>query len=219
MEQADKADPIVLSDDPNWPDTQIIQGRAHEPSASELAELEEDMKDIRHWLREFLIEDKCWTSKFDMHAYYAQCDIDIANQKIVALQKIIRKQKSFIQEAELIIKKHKRHEAAMRASNKIGRPEKATKRQEIAIKFTSQWVQSLIETLNVDNCVQLETIVKESNQRNWRRWLRGDAVPTHTNLSALLNSEIKQGIYKDKPLHVVPTNPEGNDLLKLISLT
>ena len=220
MEQAEKATlPTEISNDPNWPNAQVIHAHASEPSASALEECEEKMKDIGYWLDQFRSEDGLWSSEFEMHAYDAQCDIDIANQKIAALQKIVEKQKSFIRDAELIIKRNKRHEASIRASNKIGRPEKSTIRQEVAIKFTSQWVQSLIDALDVKSCAQLETVIDESNERNWRRWRSGERVPTHNNLSKLLNAEIMEGSYLGKPLHEVPTIPEHNDLLKLIGLT
>jgi hypothetical protein len=219
-ERAEKVDlPTEMSNDPNWPNAQVIHARASELAASALTECEEKKKDIDYWLNQFISEDGCWSSEFEIHAYDAQCDIDIANQKIAALQKIIEKQKSLIRDAELIIKRNKRHEATMRASNKIGRPEKSAKRQEMSKKFTSQWVESLIDVLDVKSCAQLEIVIDESNERNWRRWRSGERVPTHNNFSKLLNSEIMEGPYIGKLLHEVPTIPRNNDLLKLISLT
>jgi hypothetical protein len=227
LEQADKAElPVEMSSDPNWPNTRVIHVRATETCPHEQVwredqrtMLEEEMKDIRYWVNLFRHTDVGWNSEFEMDAWNAQRDIDIANQKITALQKVIEKQRTFIQSADRIISKNKRHEAAIRKSKKIGRPEKSPERQAVAIKFTSQWVQSLMEALKVNNSAQLECAVDGSNQRNWRRWLSGQAVPTHNNLSELLNAEITQGIYKGKPLYDVTITPKHNDLLSLISLT
>lgn len=226
LEKAGQAElPVEMSDDPNWPNTRVIHVRAtecpHEKAWREdqQAMLEEEMKDIRYWLKKFKSEEGRWTSAFEIYAWDARSDIDIANQKIAALQKVIERQKLFIQSAERIINKNKRHEAAMRASKKIGRPEKSPERQEVALKFTSQWVQSLMDALNVKNCTQLETTIDGNSRRNWERWLKRERVPTHKNLSELLNAEITQGSFKGKPLHDVTTNPKHNDLLSLISLT
>lgn len=225
LEQAGQAElPVEISDDPHWPNTRVIHVRAsecpHEKAWREdqQARLEEEMKDIRYWVDLFRHKDGGWASKFEMDAWSAQRDIDIANQKIAALQKVIEKQKGLIQSAERIISKNQRHEAEMRASKKIGRPEKSLERQEVALKFTSQWVQSLMDALKMNNSAQLESAVDGSSQRNWRRWLSGQAVPTRKNLSELLNTEITQGSYKGKLLHDVTTNPKHNDLLALISL-
>ncbi len=217
--------PVEMSDDPNWPNTRVIHVRAtecpHEQAWREdqQARLEEEMKDIRYWVDLFRHKDGGWASRFEMDAWSAQCDIDVANQKIIALQKVIEKQKALIQSTERIISKNKRHEAAMRKSKKIGRPEKSPERQEVALKFTSQWVQSLMDALKMSNSAQLESAIDGSSQRNWRRWLNGQAVPTRKKLSELLNAEITQGSYKGKSLHDVTTIPKHNDLLSLISLT
>lgn len=226
LEQAGQAElPVEMSEDPNWPNTRVIHVRAsecpHEKSWREdqQARLEEEMKDIRYWLEKFKFEDGKWSSEFEVDAWDAQRDIDIANQKIAVLKKVIGKQEKLIQSAERIISKNKRHEAAMRASKKIGRPEKSLERQEVALNFTSQWVQSLMDALKMNNSAQLESAVNGSSQRNWRRWLNGQAVPTRKNLSELLNAEITQGSYKGKLLHDVAANPKHNDLLALISLT
>lgn len=220
LEQADKANiPVEMSSNPNWPSAQVIHARATEPSPHEQAMHEEEMKGIRYWLEKFKSEDGCWSSEFEMDAWDAQSDIDIANQKIAALQKIIGKQQELIKGAQLIIKRNKRHEAAMRKSKKIGRPEKSTERQNVATKFTAQWVKSLMDALNVNSCAKLGTAINDSSERNWRRWLNREALPSPANLSALLSVEITQGSHKGKPLLDVTTNPEHNDLLSLIHLT
>lgn len=210
--------PVEMSSNPLWPGTQVIHAKVYEPSAQELARHEEEMKDIHYCLKKFKSEKGKWTSEFDIYAYEAECDINIARLKIAELKKIIEKQEALIFECNRIIKKNKRLEAAIIPSNRIGRPYISSERQEVALRFVSQWVQSLIDELQVKNCAQLETCIPESNQRNWRRWLGGDAVPTSNNLTDLLSAEVRQGRYKGQPLHNVPTTPEHNDLLSLISL-
>jgi hypothetical protein len=224
LERADKTKFLVeMSSNPNWPDTPVISIRSNTKSPLEEAEhqaaREERMKDIRYWLEKFKSDEGNWTSKFEIYACDAQGDINIANQKITALQKIIGKQEALIISSKRIIESYKRHDAVMRKSKKIGRPEKSPERQEVALIFTSQWVQSLMDALNIKTCAQLEARIDGSNQRNWRRWLNRETVPSHNNLSELLKVEITQGSYKGKPLHDVPTNPEHNNLLALISLT
>lgn len=209
--------PVEMSSDPNWPSSQVIHARASEPTAQQRAKLEEKQKSIQYWLDFYYHDEDRWTSEYDMHAWHAQEDIDIANQKIAALQKIIEKQNALIEKAGHVVRRNKLHEAAMRASKKIGRPEKNTERQSVAVRFIAQWVQSLKDALNAKSCAQLEVMIAGSSQRNWRRWLNGEAVPTHKTLSELLNEEITQGQYKGKPLIQVTTNPATGDLLTLIS--
>lgn len=209
--------PVEMSNNPNWPNTQVIHARASEPTAQQRAELEEKQKSIQYWLDLYYDQDGRWTSAYEMDASYAQEDIDIAIQKIAVLQKIIEKQNALIKKAEHVVKKNKLHEAKMRSSKKIGRPEKSTERQNVAAKFTAQWVQSIKDTLNAKSCAQLEVMIAGSSQRNWRRWLNGEAVPTHKTLSELLNEEITQGQYKGKSLIQITTTPATGDLLTLIS--
>ncbi|MDD4978723.1 MAG: hypothetical protein PHI29_08830 [Gallionella sp.] len=211
--------PVEMSSNPNWPNTQVIHARSGEWTARQQAEQEEKEKNIQYWLDLYYAEDGRWTSVYEIHATDAQEDIDIAMQKISALQKIIEKQNALIRKAGHVVRKNKQHEASMRASRKIGRPEKSIARQNVAIRFTTQWVLSLQKELNVNSCAQLEELILGSNQRNWRRWLNGEAVPTHKTLSNLLNEEITSGPnqYIGKPLIQVQTTPAAGDLLKLVS--
>ncbi|MDH2918870.1 MAG: hypothetical protein PXX73_06730 [Sideroxydans sp.] len=209
--------PIEMSSNPNWPNTQVIYARTSEPTAQQRAELAERQKSIQYWLDLYYDQDGRWTSAYEMNASYAQEDIDIAIQKIAVLQKIIEKQNALIKKAGYVVKKNKLHEAKMRASKKIGRPEKSPERQNVAVRFTAQWVRSLKDALNAKSCAQLEDMITGSSQRNWRRWLNGEAVPTHKTLSKLLNEEITQGQYNGQPLIQVTTTPATGDLLTLIS--
>lgn len=224
LEQTKKVNrPVEMSSDPNWPGTQVIHARLDPPSQHEQTWRGEEMKDIRYWLEEFGSADGMWASEFEMDIWYAQRDIDVTGRKIAELQKIIEKQKEQIQRVELTIREIKRHEAKARAlnndgSHKRGRPNNPPERQQAALRFTSQWVESLMNTLNVKNCVQLENIIDGSRQRNWRRWLNGKKVPNVTDLTALAHTRVRHENY-GKLLEDLPTNPCLADLLSLINLT
>lgn len=210
-----------ISTDSNWSNVRVINARGTCPH--ELAMYEEHQreteKDIRHWIDLFKSKDRGWSSEFEMHADEAQGDIDVANRKISELHEIIEKHKASILSAERIIRRNKRHEAEMRASKKIGRPEKSLERQNVAIRFTSQWVQSMMDALDVISCSGLEYAIIGSSQRNWRRWLNGDAVPTGKTLVELAKTKIKSENFKSSKLEDLPTSPRLADLLALVRLT
>jgi hypothetical protein len=149
----------------------------------------------------------------------AKNDIDIANIKIDELKKVIKKQTDAIQKTKLKISQTKQLEKKSHPVKKVGRPEKSPGGQEIALKFMSQWVKSLMEALDVQSCAKLEEYINGSSQRNWLRWLSSQAVPNRKNLLKLLTSEIMEGDYKGKPLHNVPTQPEYEKLLVVVGLT
>lgn len=210
-----------ISTDPNWSNIRVINARG--PCPHELAMYEEHHreteKDIHHWIDLFKSNDGNWTSEFAMYAEEAQSDIYVANRKISELQEIIEKQKALIQRAERIIRRNKRHETEMRASKKIGRPEKSLERQNVAIRFTSQWVQSMMDALDVISCSGLESAIIGSSQRNWRRWLNGERVPTGRTLVELAKTKIKSENFKGSKLEDLPTSPRLVDLLALVRLT
>lgn len=210
-----------ISTDQNWPGTNVIHARG--PCPHELAMYEghqrEKEKSIQYWIDLFESQDGSWTSEFEMYADEAQGDIDVANRKISELQEIIEKQKALIRRAERILRRKKRHEAEMRASKKIGRPEKSLDRQNVAIRFTSQWVQSMMDALDVISCSGLESEIIGSSQRNWRRWLNGETVPTGKTLVELAKTKIKSDNFKSSKLEDLPTSPRLADLLALVRLT
>jgi len=219
IEQESKpALPVEMSSNPLWPGTQVIHAKTHEPSAQYLARHDEEMKGIPYWLNKFKSTDGNWTSVFDIYVYDAEYDIHIANLKIAELKKYIAKQEALIKESNKIIIKNKKLEAAVIPQRCRGKPKKSTERREVVLNFISQWVQSLMDTLEVTSCAKMETYIYECEQRNWRRWLNREAIMTPDTLTDLLSAEIRQGSYKGKPLRNVPTTPEHNDLLSLIIL-
>jgi hypothetical protein len=213
------AAPQEMSSNPLWPSTQVIYGRCDPLTPHEEAHRQAQMDGIDHWIMQFESADRRWSSEFDMNAWEAQCDIDVARRKITGLQEIIDKQHALIRVFERVIKVNKRREAELTGTDKSGRPPKLVERQEVALKFTTQWVQSLMDTLQVSSCAQLETKILGSSQRNWSRWLSGQAVPTSKSFADLQASKITHGRYEGQPLQAVDTTPPSTDMLKLIRLT
>jgi hypothetical protein len=208
-----------MSSNPLWPSTQVIYGRCDPLTPQEEAQRQVKIEGIDYWIKQFESTDRSWSSAFDMYAWDAQCDMDVANRKITGLQEIIEKQQALVRGFERIIKLNKRREAELSGTDKSGRPPKSAERQEVALKFTAWWVQSLMDALQVRSCVQLEATISGSSQRNWNRWLSGQAVPTSKSFAILQASKIAHGRYEGQPLQAVETTPASADMLKLIRLT
>lgn len=208
-----------MSSNPLWPSTKVIYGRCDPLSPQEEAQRQEQMDGIDYWITQFESTDRGWSSEFDIYAWEAQCDMDVANRKITALQEIIDKQQALIRGFERVIKVNKRREAEISGTDKSGRPPKLVERQEVALKFTAQWVRSLLDVLQVSSCAQLEATIFGSSQRNWSRWLSAQAVPTSKSFAILQASRITHGRYEGQPLQAVETTPASADMQKLIRLT
>lgn len=180
-----------------------------------LAYIEEKENDIVYMANGFEFTDGCWASAEEMYAGQAQAKINMAKQKIRELQEEIEKQEVIIQISERTIQKYKRHVKSEKTI-KRGRPERSAYRERIAKKFMSQWVSSLKDGLEVKSCVKLEDMVSSISERNWRRWINGDALPSYTTFDKLLCAKIGHGKYAGEALHKVPTIPNHNDLLTLL---
>ncbi len=213
------ADAHVMSCDPMWSSPQVIHGHGDSRTPPIEAEHHKTKASIDEWIRQFESVDRSWSSAFEIDAWDAQSDKDVANRKITGLQAIIEQQQVLIRGFERVIKVNKRREAELSGTDKSGRPPKSAQRQEVALQFTKQWVQSLIDALQVRSCAQLEAMVAGSSQRNWNRWLRGQAVPTSNSFAALQASKITRGPYEGQPLQAVETSPAMTDMLTLIRLT
>ncbi len=184
------------------------------------AHIEKQENDIGFMAGTFEIEDGSYKSVDDMYRCQAQDEINMANQKIRDLQREIEKQEAIIRSSEREVQKYSRLIYA--ETNNRGRPARSEYREKIARKFTVQWVESLKSALEVKSCGKLEALIslptEESltSQRNWRRWLNGDAIPTYTTLNALLNAKIMSGKFAGEPLYKIPVTPDHNSLLTLL---
>lgn len=206
------------SGDPNWPSAIVIHAQSEPLLPAEQAYLSERQEHIGDWLEQYDSENRRWSSEFEVNIWEAQADIDLAHRKIGELERLIEKQRSFIVRAQITIRRNQREEARVRTIARRGRPKLSQERQDVAAKFTAQWVRSLLQVLEATSCNQLEARIAGSNQRNWRRWLKGDFVPTATSLSALENMPVVSGPHQRKVLRELPTTPSYEDLLALIRL-
>lgn len=180
--------------------------------------IEQKENDIAFMGSFFESEEGSWKSCEEMDAYFAQAEINTAKQKIIELLEEINKQETIIRVSKLTIQKYKR-QVQTGKSNKRGRRTRSKYKEEIATKFTMKWVASLKDALEVKSCGAgggLEKMVSSTLERNWRRWLKGDAIPSYTTLETLLNSKITEGKYAGKPLCNVPVTPNHNQMLTLL---
>ena len=188
------------SDNSNWPSAVVIHAKGQPLLPEEQACLSEREESISYWLERFHSENHAWSSEFEVNIWEAQADIALAHRKIGELERLIERQRSFIVRAQISVRRNRREEARVINIARRGRPKLSQARQDMAAKFTAQWVQSLMQVLEASSCNQLETRIAGSNQRNWRRWLKGDFVPTTTSLSALEKASVTSGPHQGKAL-------------------
>ncbi|MDI1308438.1 MAG: hypothetical protein PSV17_03275 [Methylotenera sp.] len=220
-------------------------------------EQEKQESDIDLMIGAFHASKYSWKSLYEVHAYKEQCQINLAKQKIRDFQIEINNQLKIIEEAEEKISTFKvnikeenaakvKEENAARVkdgnepkdSKGRGRPERSEGMENIAKKFITKWVHSLMVELEVSSCTKLQdmicsttvvnTINKKSKkmedeiissratERNWRRWRNGETIPTYSTLYIILSAKIESGKYSGKMLLDVPTTPEANALLTLL---
>lgn len=163
----------------------------------------------------FKSEDECWKSSEEMYAYFAQEKINAANQKIREMNDEIAKQQAIIDSSNKIILKYKRVLRTSKATTP-GRPARLDSRDQLVKYFVVKWVESLKEALEVTNCGGLAKLIDSTTDRNWRRWLNGDAAPSYSSFEGLLNSRVSYGKYKGELLQSVPVNPTHNQILTLL---
>ena len=203
---------------PLWPDAIVIHAKHYEPSQGEIDHALSEESKIRYWIDHFTCENGKYSSQYDLKAWDVRDDIDTAKRKIEGLKELVNKQEALIPGLERAWLKYKRLDAKVTGSSKSGRPKQHPKMQEVARKFTVQWVQSLMEVLHANNAADLEKMVSEISQRNWRRWMMGQSVPTQSTLTQLRICRITTGPLKGLRFHEVKTTPTGDELFDLIRL-
>lgn len=181
--------------------------------------VEEQENDINLMVMAFKSSNNSWKSFEEMDAWYAQRAINFAKQKIKELQDEIRKQDAIINCSETIVKNFKKA-ARAENTNSRSRPKRSEFKERIARKFTVQWVESLKNALGVKSCGKLEELLpremKLNSERNWRRWLNGDAIPTYTTFGILLSAKIQGGKFAGNTIQDLPLRPCNNSLLTLL---
>ena len=220
MEECLNQDDDAESADPSLSrDGQVIHARPESWSPQQAAELQAKTATIGYWLEKFDTDNRCWSSESEVNLWMAESDIELAGRKVKGLQALIEAQRSLIQHLEGVIRTNKRRAAQERDRATPGRPKQSPERQAIAQQFTAQWVQSLMGLLAVNSCARLEEMIANSSQRNWRRWLNGEAIPTRSSLAALAATKIVKGRHKGTTLNDMGTTPTYDEMVRLIRLT
>lgn len=175
-------------------------------------------QDPEQMIVNFTYEDFRCKSIEEENAKHAHEGIVSAKQKIRELRRQIEEQEELILKAQAVIKNYKR--IAREASPAgPGRPFRSEYRESIVRSFIVQWVRSLMKALEVKGCGAksgLEMMVSSSQERNWRRWLNGDAIPSYSTFDDLLDARITTGKYAGKLLCDVPVSPTHHQVLTLL---
>lgn len=182
-------------------------------------------------------DDDVYLARLDSNR--AKAEMTKAHREIRELQRQIEQLEGVIREAEKIVRKYKRYVQAESSSKGRGRPETSEFNMRIGKKFVSKWVMSLMEALDVKSCQKLEellsthtsklefnkvtgkseavTILSRATERNWRRWLKGEAIPSYNTFEMLMGTKIDFGKCKGQLLQDIPTTPNSNDIQTLLT--
>lgn len=151
------------------------------------------------------------------NAYWAQLQINLANEKIRELNEEIAKQKANITKFDHLIQNYK---LVVKTKNlNPGRPARSKDREQIVREFMKKWVASLMCSLEAKGCGSvrgLGKMVSAVHERNWRKWLSGEAIPQYATFDNLLDEVITCGKYAGEPLFKVPVTPTHNQILTLL---
>lgn len=166
------------------------------------------------------IQTECgsWNSIEEMEAHSAQGSITLARQEILKLQAKIEKWEQVIAASNRVIRRYKRKQTA-NTFNKPGRPVRSKFKEQAAREFSMKWVASLIEALDAKGCGAkrgLEMLVPTTQERNWRRWLKGEAVPSYSTVESLLEVKVAHGKYAGKTLCQIPVVPSHDQFMTLL---
>lgn len=178
--------------------------------AAYLAHIQKLEKNINHWIERFDYENNQWSSQHDIDAWHAQCEVRELDQKIIALRAELEKLELAKLSAQKAMRKFKRQDAKLRPQTR-SRPKIDPERQQVARKFTSLWVASLMQVVGAKSVSELQTLIPGSSKMNWGRWKSQKSTPTPNHLTKLLS-----GVHHGKQLIDLPTNPLPQELLKLI---
>lgn len=173
--------------------------------------------DPEHWATEFEFHDWKYVDPENIRGK-AHVAMLSAKQKIRELLEEINKQEAIIGTSKRVIQKFNRY-IQNEKSNRRGRPERPEHREEIVKEFMKKWVASLKDALEVRSCGEqggLAKMVSSTLERNWRRWLNGDSIPSYATFEMLLDSKITAGKYSGESLRDVPVTPTHNQMLILL---
>lgn len=186
------------------------------------AHIENQESDIKLMAMHFEAAKCAWKSFEEMDAYNAQQEINLARRRLIELHEEIERQQLIIKQAQINIQTYKTNINSGQMK-KVGKPHISETQKTLIKRFMAKWIQSLMEVLEVKNCRKLEERLSVetslNSERNWRRWLNGDAVPTYKTFETLLNTKIVSGTYSKQSLQFISTIPKSDDLLTLLRFT
>lgn len=172
----------------------------------------------------FDFDDGCWKSSEEMYVSIAQDEINVAKQKIRDMRVEIERQEAIINKANSTILKNRRILSKESTTKGRGRRSRPELREQIVKYFVMNWVQSLKVALKVKTCGAkggLANLFPSTSERNWGRWLNGDALPSYATFETLLDAHISSEKFKGKGMilrdvAVMPTNNQILTLLRFI---
>lgn len=149
----------------------------------------------------------------------ASDEIYFANMRIAKLQAEIARQQLKIREALKRLEAKAPSETRKmrgRPARNPSAPGQETPRETATKSFLRQWVKSVQAEMGVETCSDLERLLPDTDQRNWRRWLNGAAIPTPNSFMQALHAQIMSGEHAGKCLFQMATTPPGQDLFLLL---
>jgi hypothetical protein len=161
-----------------------------------------------------------WQTFEEMEAARAPKTINLARQNIRVLQAKIEEWERVIGISKRALRIYKRQQSSEIATER-GRPARLESRSQVVKKFSQQWVASLMDALEAKGCGAkrgLEMFAPSVTERNWRRWLNGDSIPSYTTFENLLGTRIIHGKYAGEMLCNVPVSPTHNQVSTLLLL-
>lgn len=175
--------------------------------------------DPEHWADEFEFHEWKYVDP-DNQTGRARLEMLAAQQKIQELLEEINQQEAIVRNCQRVIRKRSRLRQLLKESSAgRGRPERPKAREKIVKKFIVEWVASLMDALQVKGCGAkggLEGVVSTTSERNWRRWSKGDAIPSYSTFINLLQSQITAGQHTGKLLCDVPVKPTHKQISRLL---
>ena len=184
-------------------------------------DLEKKIQNIEFCINLFKSQNGSYKSLLEADADYAKHDVQRADKRVLELQDELAEQEKIIRAATKVIRKFRDTERLL--NNRLpGRQEKTEEeleRIEIAKRFVSQWVISLKNVLEVNNCSELAKTIG-SQRMILGRWENKKALPTISSLRTISKNTIKFGKYAgtNTKLYEIQTTPTLINLMNLIEI-
>lgn len=180
---------------------------------------ENQIQNIEFCINLFKSQKGRYKSSLEANADAAKYDVKRAEKRILELKEELTGQEKVIREATKVIRTFRDTDRLL--NNRLpGRQEKTEEeleRIEIAKRFASQWVISLKNVLEVNNCSELANAIG-SQRMILGRWKNKKVLPTISSLRAVSKNKIKLGKYAGTKLYEIQTTPSLSNLVNLIEM-